>query len=70
VDVRLAANDYVFFEGPNEFPDDNLGEKTFLIPKEHLKEGRNTLTIWNLEPEGPLGDAPFFAVAHVEFRTQ
>lgn len=68
VDLRMAVNERVFSEGPNDFPDDDFGEKTFLISKDHLREGRNTLLISNLEPEGPLGDAPFFAVAYVEFR--
>jgi hypothetical protein len=69
VDVRMAVNGHVFFEGPNDFPDDDFGEGTFLIERDHFRKGRNTILISNLEPEGPLGDAPFFAVTYLQLQS-
>ena len=69
VDVRIALNGHVLFEGPNQFPDDAFGELLFPIDAQHLRLGRNTIVISNLEPVGPLGDAPFLAVTALELRS-
>jgi hypothetical protein len=70
VDIRIAVNGSTLVEGPSEFPTGRFGLRQYRIARELLQEGMNTLSISNLEPKGPAGDAPFFAVDFLEFRIE
>ena len=67
VDIRIAVNGNTLFEGPSEFPTGRFGQRHYRIARGSLKGGMNTLSICNLEPDGPTGNAPLFAVDFLEF---
>ncbi len=61
--VRIDLNGQALFEGKNDFSKTAWQTHKFAIPAGLLKAGQNTLTISNIETEGPLGNVPWFQVA-------
>jgi len=68
VAVRIAMNGETVYEGPSEFPGNQLGSRQYKVPAGFLKAGVNELVIANTEPEGPRGGKPWFGIDRVEFR--
>ena len=61
--IRIDLNGKALFEGKNDFSKTAWQTHKFAIPAGVLTQGRNTLTVTNTEPQGPVGMPPWFQVA-------
>jgi beta-galactosidase len=67
VRIRVKLNDNTIFDGLNDFPDNSFGQWTHLISRAYFKDGANSLSLSNLDPEG--SDAPpYVAVDGLELQ--
>jgi hypothetical protein len=65
--ILVEINGRQIYRGPDPLPNDsmdtssgNWGSYTLQFDAAYLRQGRNTLTITNLEPGGTVGAPPFF----------
>lgn len=61
--IAIELNGKTVFIGPNRFAEKEWKTIKFAIPTGTLKEGSNTITVSNIEPEGGFGWPPWFQVA-------
>jgi hypothetical protein len=61
--IGIVLNGKSLFEGTNGFSPKAFETRRFAIPEGALKTGENTLVISCLEPQGALGQPPWFQVA-------
>lgn len=61
--IRITLNDTVIFQGRNEFAFPRWHTRQYPIPRGSFKTGENQLVIANTEPNGSIGNPPWFMVS-------
>ena len=65
---EIRVNDGPVFTENVPFSEKELTGHTVALPAKVLKEGLNTIEIRNLQPNGKVGNRPWFGVDHIELR--
>ncbi|MBT3375430.1 MAG: DUF4838 domain-containing protein [Lentisphaerae bacterium] len=67
---RILVNGLQVFAGDVPLPTTALGAFEFMVPAGVFKKGLNRLDIRNVEPEGRVGNRPWFGIDRIEMRTK
>ena len=66
--IRIRVNGHPVFEGPNPFVRGGWSRQTFPVEGQLLRDGRNTLTIENIEASDIVSGPPYFLLNYAVVR--
>jgi SH3-like domain-containing protein len=73
--LRILVNNYIVYDGNSPFPDDDVegpggpptwGSSVWSFDASILREGQNSVAIYNLSSTGKVGKPPFFMLDYAE----
>ena len=67
---QVLVNDQPIFEDNVPFAEDKLTSHAVTIPADILKQGENTLEFRDIQPNGRIGNRPWFGIDRVELRIE